>query len=46
MVQYGGQFVRVAPLTIKQNLICIGIGASSLIVGIFIKIIIPVRIFQ
>ena len=45
LVQYGGFPVRCVPLTSTQHGICIGIGAFSLIVGIFVKFI-PSRIFK
>jgi hypothetical protein len=41
IVEYGGQVVRSATLNTNQNLICIGIGAFSLIWGVIIKIILP-----
>ncbi|CDW88443.1 calcium-translocating p-type pmca-type family protein [Stylonychia lemnae] len=45
LVQYGGQSVRTVPLTWQQHVICIGIGASSLIVGLIVKAILPVSLF-
>jgi len=46
LVQYGGQSVRTVPLTWQQHLICIGIGAFSLIWGVVVKLILPVRLFE
>lgn len=44
LVQYGGIPVRAVPLTTGQHLICIAIGAFSLIVGIVTKFL-PSRWF-
>jgi Ca2+ transporting ATPase len=33
MVQYGGQSVRTIPLTLEQHGICIGIGATTIIIS-------------
>jgi hypothetical protein len=41
MVQYGGRAVRAIPLTTTDNLICLGVGAFSLLWGLIIKIILP-----
>ena len=46
IVEYGGQIVRSATLTTEQNLICIGIGAFSLIWGVIIKLVLPARWFN
>ena len=46
MVQYGGLPIRAAPLTVDEHLICFGLGFLSLIVGVIIKIIMPVRWFE
>lgn len=45
MVQLGGLPVRCAPLTLDQHLLCIGIGFFSLIQGILVKLLLPVRWF-
>ena len=45
MVEFGGIPVRAAPLTWEEHLICIGIGAFSLIVGIIVKLVLPARWF-
>ena len=44
IVQFGGKFAQTSPLTLNQNLICILIGAFSLVVGFSIKFI-PGKIF-
>lgn len=46
MVQYGGQSLRTAPLTYQQHAMCIAIGAFSLIQGIIVKALLPVRLFK
>ena len=38
-VQYGGRPLRTVPLSSTQNLICVGIGAFSLIWGAIIKLL-------
>ena len=38
-VQFGGRPLRTVPLSLEQNLICIGIGALSLIWALFVKLI-------
>lgn len=45
MVEYGGAAVKVYPLTKEQQLISIGFGALSLIIGILIKFI-PLKLFE
>ena len=37
IVQFGGGFIRTAPLTVNQHLICFAIGALSLIIGLLVK---------
>jgi len=44
LVEYGGFPMRCVPLTQNQHLVCIGIGAFSLILGFFVKFI-PSRLF-
>lgn len=39
IVQYGGKFIQCSALTLNQHLLCIGIGASSLIISLFLKCI-------
>ena len=46
MVQYGGQSVRTWPLTLEQHGICIGIGATTLIWSLFVKLLLPTRWFS
>lgn len=46
MVQYGGLPIRAAPLTYEEHLICLGLGLISLIVGVIIKLVMPVRWFD
>lgn len=46
MVQYGGASVRTTPLTTEQHLICLAIGMFSLIQGVIVKLVLPVRWFE
>ena len=46
LVTYGGQALRCAPLTWEQHLICIGIGAFSLVNGVIVKLLLPARWFD
>jgi magnesium-transporting ATPase (P-type) len=46
LVEYGGQAVRTAPLSYELHGICIGIGALSLVQGVFVKLLLPVRWFK
>jgi P-type Ca2+ transporter type 2B len=46
MVEYGGASVRTCPLTLENHLICLGIGMFSLIQGVIVKKVLPVRWFQ
>lgn len=39
LVQFGGVFVSVVPLTPVQHLLCLGVGAFGIFVGIFVKLI-------
>lgn len=45
LVQYGGQAVRCTPLTLRQHLLCMGIGAFSLVFGYLVKRLLPLRWF-
>ena len=45
LVQYGGPSVRTVPLTDDQHLICIAIGAGSLIWGVIVKLWLPATLF-
>ena len=40
----GGEAVKCSPLTISQHIFCIGVGALSLLVGIFVKLL-PLELF-
>jgi len=44
-IQWGGRPLRTVPLSVEQNLICVAIGAFSLIWGVLIKVI-PGRWFD
>ncbi len=46
MVQYGGPSVRTTPLTVDQHMICLAIGAYSLVHAVVIKAVIPASIFE
>lgn len=46
IIQYGGEVVRSSTLNTQQNLICIAIGAFSLIWGVVIKLIMPASLFE
>jgi len=46
MVNFGGRAVRVVPLTMSENLVCLGIGSFSLIWSIIVKLILPPRLFN
>lgn len=39
IVQFSGNFLGTSPLTWEQHLICIGIGALSLLFGLFVRIL-------
>lgn len=39
LVEYGGRAVKCSPLTTDQNIQCLLIGASSLVVGFLIKLL-------
>lgn len=39
LVEYGGKAVKCSPLTTDQNIQCLLIGASSLVVGFLIKLL-------
>jgi hypothetical protein len=45
MVQLGGKAVRTIPLSTDMHLLCLGIGAFSLIWGVFVKFI-PMSLFE
>lgn len=46
MVNYGGRSVRAVPLDTYQNLICLGLGAFSLIWGALMKLALPSSLFN
>ena len=41
IIQFGGRALKLVPLTMNQHLICIAIGALSLVNGVLIKKLIP-----
>ncbi len=45
MVEFGGRAVRAVPLTLEENLICLTIGAFSIVWGVIIKLVIPPHLF-
>jgi Ca2+ transporting ATPase len=45
IVEFGGQPMRAAPLTLTQHMICLAIGAFSLITSLIVKYALPVRWF-
>jgi hypothetical protein len=45
LVQYGGPPVRTTALSQDQHLICIAIGAGSLIWGVIVKLCLPTTLF-
>lgn len=45
MVEWGGRAVRAVPLTMEENLICLAIGAGSLVWGVIIKLVLPPHLF-
>ena len=44
IVQYGGIYVRVCPLSVKEHIICIGIGTTVLLAMFISKLILPHKI--
>ena len=46
MVQFGGASVRTIPISNELHLYCMGIGAFSLIWGLFVKAFLPVSLFE
>ena len=46
IVQFGGKALKLVPLSITQHLICILIGALSLVNGVFLKTCIPDGVFN
>jgi len=45
IVEFGNAFIKTSPLTIQQHLICLAIGASSLLIGIVVKSV-PESVFN
>lgn len=45
IVQFGGEFIKTAPLTVYQHLFCVLVGAFCLLVSILIKLI-PLGTFK
>ena len=46
MVEYGGKSVRTTNLSIEQHIICLAIGMFSLVQGVIVKLVLPVRWFE
>lgn len=44
IVQYGGVYVRVCPLSVREHILCISIGASVLLAMLISKLILPHKI--
>lgn len=38
LIEFGGHAVKTYPLDLNQNLICIGIGATSLVSGVLMRL--------
>jgi len=45
IVQLGGSFTKTSPLSLEQHLICLAFGASSLVIGLVLKLI-PESVFN
>ena len=41
MVKYGGESMKTVELSFNENLLCIILGSSSLLSGLFIKLVLP-----
>jgi hypothetical protein len=41
MVKYGGESMKTVELSFNENLLCIILGSSSLLSGLFIKLALP-----
>ena len=41
MVKFGGKSLKTIELSATENLLCIVLGASSLLSGLFIKLVFP-----
>ena len=40
-VQYAGTYLKTVPLTLREHLVCIGLGSLSLVVCFLSKLVIP-----
>jgi len=45
LVEYGGRAVRVVPLSLNMNFICLIIGSFGLLWAVIIKLILPPSLF-
>ena len=45
LVQFGGAVVKVQPLSVVEHIVCIAIGAFSLVVGLLLKLVVPLSWF-
>jgi hypothetical protein len=41
MVKYGGESMKTVELSFNENLLCLLLGSSSLLSGLFIKLTLP-----
>lgn len=41
MVKYGGESMKTVELTFFENLLCLMLGSSTLLSGLFIKLVLP-----
>jgi hypothetical protein len=41
MVKYGGKSMKTVELTFHENLLCLLLGSSTLLSGLFIKLVLP-----
>lgn len=41
MVKYGGKSMKTVELTFSENLLCLMLGSSSILSGLFIKCVLP-----
>jgi len=46
MVEYGGRSIRAVPLTTYENMVCLIIGAFTLVWGLVIKLLVPASWFN
>ena len=44
-IELGGQALKAVPLTPTEHLICIGLGMSSIFMGVIFKLLIPASLF-